>query len=703
MARHPGRDLPSRGCFRRRLWRAAAVCLAAPAWAGVAAAPVAAATAPTAAEFAEAALAGAALVDTLIVSAAPAAGPLAPAVGGLVTRLELDQERGSRDLADALAATAGFQVRRYGAAGASAVPSLRGSAAAQVRLFIDGMPLDDAETGVFNLERLPLERFGAVEIHRGAVPAGLGGIGGAGAVNLLSRPARDGATVAAGAGAFGERWASAAWGRTAASGPDGLLLLAHARRADNDFAYTDHNQTFHRSDDDTVRVRANAWLREHGFFLKGGAAAGPFALGGWAGFLRRDGGRPGPVGAYASPHASVRYDRLDGHLGAGWRDGLLRLEVSAARTDETLDDPAGELGFAPPGTTATQGEDLTGRLVWAPGLDLGAGADLALRAGLERRGQWQRQRRDGSEDPGRHRTRTAAFAVADLGWADGRLRLAPAWRWQRAEDDFPPVPALPWLPEPQGVRHRRDDVSPSVGLCWDLAPGRAVLEAHAARTVRAPTWIELFGHRGGIVGNRELVPETVEAADLALSLRGPAGRWSGRVAVFSARTDRTIVFVANSQRTSRAVNVGATGTRGLEAELGWSLPADLDLRGNLTWQRARDEGDDPAYAGKRLPYLPDVEAFVRLRRTGPRWRPWLEARFQSANHLDRANTELNMNQDRLRLDLGLDAAWRPAGPDPRWTVTASLAVLNLTDEDAYDIEGFPLPGRSWRAGLELGY
>lgn len=701
MARHPGRDHPSCCCFGRRFrsFRSlAAVCHLVAAATAAAAVPAHGADTAT-----EAALAGAALVDTLIVSASAASGPVAPSVGGLVTRVELAEERGSRDLADVLAATAGFQVRRYGAAGASAVPSLRGSAPAQIRLFLDGMPLDDAESGVFNLERLPLERFGAVEIHRGAVPAGLGGIGGAGAVNLLSRPVRDGATATAGAGSFGERWTSAAWGRTGASGRGGLLLLVHARRADNDFAYTDHNQTFHRSDDDTVRVRGNAWLREHGFFATGGTAAGAFSLRGWAGFLRRDGGRPGPVGAYASPHAAVRYDRLDGHLGAGWRGDLLRLEVSAARTDEALDDPAGEVGFAPAGTTTTCGDDLTGRLVWSPGLDLGRGADLALRTGVERRGQWQRQKWNGQDDPERHRTRTGAFAVADFGLADGRLRAAPAWRWQRTVDDFPPVPALPWLPEPESVRHERDNISPSLGLSWALVPGAAVVEAHAARTVRAPTWVELFGHRGGIAGNRELEPETVVAADLGLTLRSPGGATSGRLAVFDARTDDTIIFMVNSQRTSRAVNVGSTRTRGLEAELRCGLPARLDLRGNLTWQRARDTGGDPAYDGKRLPYLPDLEAFVRLLREGRTWRPWLEGRFQSANYLDRANTELNMNGDRLRLDLGLDASWHPAALGRRGTLTVSAAVLNLTDETSYDIEGFPLPGRSGRAGLELGF
>ncbi|HPF70409.1 MAG TPA: TonB-dependent receptor, partial [Candidatus Krumholzibacteria bacterium] len=649
----------------------------------------------------DAAVAAAALVDTFVVRAAAADAPLAPQVGGLCTRIDLHEAGGSRDLADVLAAAAGLQVRRYGAAGASAVPSLRGSAAAQVRLFVDGMPLDDAESGVFDLERLPLERFGSLEIHRGVVPVGLGGIGGAGAVNLLTGRTRDGAAANLGVGAFGERWAGASWGQAARGGRPGLLLMVHGRSADNDFRYLDHNQTFHRGDDDTVRVRENAWLREHGLFAKAEGAAGPLALRGWAGFVRRDGGRPGPVGAYASPHATVRYDRLDGCLGVGWRHDLVRLELAGARTDETLHDPEGEVGFAPPGATRTQADDATVRLAWAPSRDLGGGVDLALRLGVERRGQWQRQRWNDLQDPERHRTGTTAFATADLGLGNGRLRLAPAWRWQRTEDDFPPIPALPWLPEPAPERHVRDDVSPSAGLSWELSPGVLVLEAHAARTVRTPTWIELFGHRGGVVGNRELVPETVQAVDLALSYRAAGGGWGARVAAFDARTDDTIIFVVNSQRTSRAVNAGATRTRGLECEARVALPLACEARGNLTWQHARDRGGDPAYDGKALPYLPDLEAFLRLRRAGRTLRPWCELRVQSSNYLDRANTELNMADGRARVDLGLEA-FLPA-PVAGSSLTAEMAVLNLTDESTYDIEGFPLPGRSWRAGLELAF
>ena len=60
-----------------------------------------------------------------------------------------------------------------------------------------------------------------------------------------------------------------------------------------------------------------------------------------------------------------------------------------------------------------------------------------------------------------------------------------------------------------------------------------------------------------------------------------------------------------------------------------------------------------------------------------------------------------MADDRVRLDLGLDVTWRPRWLGEAGSLAVNAAVLNLTDNDVYDIEGYPLPGRSWRAGVAL--
>ena len=137
-----------------------------------------------------------AAIDTVIITASAMMDPVAPAAGGVVTRINFDPDQSGRDLARALARSAGLQVRRYGGTGFAAVPALRGASAAQIRVFLDGMPLNSAQTGEVDLSRLPVDQLAAAEVHRGVVPAGWGGMGGAGAVNLLTRDDVDGSEVA---------------------------------------------------------------------------------------------------------------------------------------------------------------------------------------------------------------------------------------------------------------------------------------------------------------------------------------------------------------------------------------------------------------------------------------------------------------------------------------------------------------------------
>jgi outer membrane cobalamin receptor len=644
------------------------------------------------------------VADTLVVRASALADPVTPAAGGLVTRIDLEEEQGGRDLAQELAQVAGLQVRRYGGAGFAAVPALRGASAAQIRVFLDGMPLNSAQTGDVDLSRLPVERFAAAEVHRGAVPSGWGGLGGAGAINLVTRAEAAGTEVGLFTGAFGDVGGRATWGAGSDDGRRSVLLLAHGRRADNDYRYTDHNQTFHNTDDDTTHTRQNAWFEEYGFWGSARQETDRIRAKLAVGMFRKDGGRPGPLN-YPSPSATVRYEQANAQALLGYGENLT-LELSGARDSQFLYDPANEIDDGFGGTISSRSEDVTARLswtgpVWRPD---GGGPVSAvdLVAGLEQRRQWYRQWYGDRQDPRRHRRTGSAFAAATIGLARDRVRLLPAWRWQRNEDDFPPLPALPWLPEEGGARHRQDDVSPSLGAVWEIQPETVYLQGHAARSVRVPTWIELFGHRGGIDGNRELLPEEITSADVAVTWKAASGGPFGRVTVFLAETRQTIVFVQNSPGTSKALNIGQTRTRGVELEGLAHLPGGLRLAANLTVQKAEDRGEDPAYAGNSLPFLSDVVAWMRLGgRRGP-WHPWVEVTWESERYRDRANTELDRAPDRTLVNLGLarDLNLNPAA-DRATRMTVAAEVINLLDDQTYDVEQFPLPGRSWQLSARL--
>jgi len=640
----------------------------------------------------------AAFSDTLVVSSRPLPDPVNPSVVGLVTRIDLADEPGFRDAADLLGDAAGFQVRRYGAVGASAAPSLRGSSAAQVRFYLDGMPLNYAQTGMAGLDRIPLDRVSAIEIHRGIVPLELGGIGGSGAVNFISRPDEEGLDLLVRTGSFGELGGRAGAGLVNAEGTRSGSIMIRGQRADNDYSYLDHNQTFHNTDDDTVRTRRNAWIEQWGVWATGSLETGRLVSRASVGHDRRDGGRPGPLG-HLSPHATVRYGRTDGQLHFDLDEGLLEIHLAGGRNEEFLYDPEGEVGLGPPGTDRSVSHDVNGRLVWSPVLVQGT---LSIQTGLEGRGQWQKDWIVGKEEPRRNRSTGSAFASATLSVAQDRLQVMPVWRWQRTRDDFPPVPVFPWLPETEAVVHQRDDVSTSLGAVWTIHPERFFLESHAARTVRVPTWVELFGHRGGIDGNRDLRPEEIISVDAALSYRSCQGGFSGRVAAFFAETDDKIIFIQNSQRTSKAKNAGRTSARGIELELRSLLPGRFSLTGNLTLQRAEDMGgDNPIYEGNKLPFLPDTEASVRIKRPLAKWTPWLEVAYMGPNYRDRANTELNKAPERTLLNLGLARDWNPRWLGPAGVMSIVAEAVNLTDNTVYDVEGFPLPGRSWHLAARV--
>ncbi|MBU1071904.1 TonB-dependent receptor, partial [bacterium] len=417
------------------------------------------------------------------------------------------------------------------------------------------------------------------------------------------------------------------------------------------------------------------------------------------GAFRRDAGRPGPVGGFESPHAASRLDRYDLHLALFDRGEAVSLDLDARRSDERLRDEAMEVGWDPAGTTDSRSEHLGGRLSWRSDDARMAGSRCSVRLGAEWRRQWFAWRHQELEDPLRTRTTVGAFAGLDLVWPDAGLTFLPSWRWQRLEDDFPPLPPWPGLPEePLDEPHVHESPSPALGIIWDALPGELRFETHWAGSYRAPTWIELFGHRGGVNGNRELFPERITTRDIAVFWR-PSASACLRLAWFATDVDDGILWVRNSQFTSQANNCGRLHASGLEVEFvadgggfgrGWA---------NLTVQDAEDRGDDPIYAGKALPYLPELEAALGWEIDVGAWTWGLRWLHEADSHRDRYNSEMDRTPARSLYHLSFSHVWRGehalGGDQTRLT----CELLNLTDDDTYDVEGYPLPGRTCRVSL----
>jgi iron complex outermembrane receptor protein len=619
-----------------------------------------------------------------------------------------------RTTADLLAGGVGVHVRQFGGLGSFSAVSIRGSASSQVAFYLDGVPLNQAQYGVVNAADLPIEALGRIEVFRGAAPLAFEAPGG-GVVQLLSRAdGRTWARASAGAGSFGTRKSDGAFGLT--RGRTSALVVGQYLESDGDFPYRDDNATDAETGDDEDARRANNAFVSRAWTARVTTASGPLAASLVHDRLDKAQGTPG-TGANTARAAGLRSARaLSGLVlrGTPAAPGAGRVEpallVYAVRHRDRFVDPEREL---------------TGSRVDSDDRTTRDGARLSLRApvlpddhALELVAEARRERftpRQNVPAPSAGPTRVRRFVAlgAEDRWTPGggRFGLTGQLRQEATFDAFPagaPYPgALPVAASARTTRFTRGTLAARLDLLGEAGGGGGgtlAIRASASRLGRTPTLEELFGHRGGVHGNPQARPERLVThdagviADLAFG-PGAAGvhpRWlEAQVAAY--RTDATdlLVFLQNSAQTSVAQNVAAARLEGLEFAARAAWPGGLSADLSLTRQWTRDEGEAVFWRGRALPGRPRDEASLRLSYARGAWRPFGEVHHVGTHFLDRAN--LKPQPARTLVDLGLALA-PGAG-----ALEATLECRNLTDRRVFDFGGYPLPGRSWFAGLRYRF
>ncbi|MDI6792775.1 MAG: TonB-dependent receptor [bacterium] len=103
-----------------------------------------------------------------------------------VTRKDIEAAN-ALDVAEAIQQTAGVKVDSYGAMGAAATVTLRGSSAKQVLVLVDGMPLNTASLGIADLSMYPTDNIEKIEVVRGPFSALYGANALGGVVNIITQ------------------------------------------------------------------------------------------------------------------------------------------------------------------------------------------------------------------------------------------------------------------------------------------------------------------------------------------------------------------------------------------------------------------------------------------------------------------------------------------------------------------------------------
>ncbi|HRI65699.1 MAG TPA: TonB-dependent receptor, partial [Polyangium sp.] len=164
------------------------------------------------------------------------------------------------------------------------------------------------------------------------------------------------------------------------------------------------------------------------------------------------------------------------------------------------------------------------------------------------------------------------------------------------------------------------DIVPSghLGLSYRIGPA-ATISSHFGFLRRFPSFSELYGDRGSLVGDPRLRIEKALSADLGIRGDVPVWRVALAYEVAGFVTDATdlILFLPLGRGTFRAANVGAAVLTGLENSA--SLVAkNLTTTLSYTFLYTENRSDDPLAFGRPLPGRPRHDfSYDAVYRIGP--------------------------------------------------------------------------------------
>ncbi|MFH1311589.1 MAG: TonB-dependent receptor [Candidatus Eisenbacteria bacterium] len=611
--------------------------------------------------------------------------------------------------AEYLARSVGVHVRSTGGYGAYSTASVRGSSAKQVRVFLDGIPLGQAQSGVIDLADIPVSSLSRIEVYRGFGPYDLSGSSIGGVVNLVTKRADD----------MGSGQVSTSYGSLSTTRYHGsyffarsdwdMLAIASATSSANNFEFLDDNGTPYNPDDDETVERINNDVDEYEALLK---VSRPFSGGTLVAsnqFYCRRQGLPGYSTVQSQTERITKVYDLS-HIGwrrhwaaaAGLRTGLGLYYLY--QRDHFEDRRPKTVGVKPDEKNRTL--SLGGNLRWSLPLSKWR---QTLR-GLVEFGQEAfrpEEIRTEVEQGERQTRRTLVLNLEDeINLITRRLRLVPTGRYERNTDHTQPFETI----RRDMTTYNRDLIdttvvhsqfSGTVGLVAVPRTGLSI-KANYGRSYRVPSLMEIFGYRGMTVPNPGLKPERGLNRDVGINydLQSGAGPYlTAEFAYFWSDVEDLIMFVyVPFARAAQAINIDSADIEGYECSISCGTWRGFTVSANLTHLTAINTGPVPYMNGKHLPNRPGDEASAAVRWSYRGASAFYEFDYISGNYWNAYNGVAPNNKGPLFATRSLHAAGAkvPTGI-PR--TDFGIEVRNMTNQQYEDVMGFPLPGRSTIATL----
>ena len=593
------------------------------------------------------------------------------------------------DVAEAIEESAGVTVKRYGGLGGYSVVMIRGTGPNQTSVFLDGVPLSGAAVGAVNLADLPMDALRCIEVYRGVAPIGFGGAPLGGVVNLVTRTAGTGLTAGAAVsyGSF-ETYKIDLFASNSLEDRNFLFFYNHLG-SKGDFEYKDDNATLYNEEDDETIERQNNDFTSDDILLKAGHKIGDhFELFLVNEYFRKFAGVPG-FSTLRVNDATLSTMRNTSYVGGRYLGSVAEVRALAyyAYIEEKYSDPEGEIGLGRQKNryiTRTAGLNSMGRFF------IGSAAMVGLFVEGKKESYNEYNLLGDNSWPDNERITYAGAAQGEVYLFDAKVILVPTIRAESYESDFGGSGSATYNFASESESSSDTMYSPHFGL--RLNPLQPLsFTANIGRYYRVPTFTELFGDRGGSVGNPDLDPETGIHVDGGVELKFKDFSFLDKLrfayAVYYLDVEDIIILVQNSQRTVQAQNVSEAEILGHEFSFDIIAAGALKTHATYTFQQTRDRSGVSYLDGNPLPGRPENEFHFNAAVFRKGWGEiFYTFDYMDGNYLDRAGY-LEANARRIH-GVGVTAT-------PLEGLSITFEAKNIGDDRVSDIIGYPLPGRSY--------
>jgi len=591
----------------------------------------------------------------------------------VISQVELARMN-ARTVADALETVPGVHVFDSGGAAGSKRISLRGGAASQTLILLDGKRMDSGQNDAVDLSNLPLSIVENIEIIRGNLSALYGANAVQGVINITTRTpgGKHPATARFSAGSFGER----VYGADASAKLSAVELLASAEHGDytGNFGYTDLRGR--------KQTRENTQKYYNSFFGKIRTTGKRYSAAAQGYSYRAGQGLPGII-YQETPRAYSEYAKyifsVSGTVIPAPRFST-EFAFSYHRSSTHNSNPDG-FRFDTASRNSTRQAELVQHVHFS--------GKSSVQLGVSHKKDMLRH--DDNFIP--------AFSIGDkwqevnAAFLSGRVRIPVAAFFDRIDLHA----ALRY----DNHNRIKPQTSPAAGLALSRAGiYEIIIRGNYGKSYRPPTFDDLYYEGFRVQGNPELLPERGRGGDAGIEVSVPlCGTLRMEYTYFHTVIEDIILWRKRFDGVFTPANIARSALFGSESSLEWKSPGNhVVLTLNHSFTRALNQSGERTTNNKQLPHRPVHTTFLRAAFSFSGLAFGTQERFVSRRFIREANTKPMPPYAVVDL-FSTYTMQKYAGCE----LTAQCSVDNLLNEEYMVLERSPLPGRTVKFTLTIRF